>query len=179
MGSTHVHPNPTTDRLAQYGGLGLIVVMIAAGLGQIGLALAQSGLPLFLLSGLVTLSLTAPVMLLTCATPAVSIAPEGITIQPRVWRERFVGWSEVRAVKDYPLLPPRDTEAGRRALVGRGRYRPAEGIMLVIPSLPLPYRITGLFAGEGFTGVIGLTNRTHTDYDALARQVMKYTENKG
>lgn len=173
MGSTHVHPNPTTDRLAQYGGVGLVVVMFAAALGQI--VLAANGLPLFLLSGLVTLALIAPVILLTSATPAVSVAAEGITIQPHVWRQRFVRWADVRAVKDYPLLPPRDVESGRRALVGRGRYRPAEGKMLVIPSLPLPYRFTGLFAGEGFTGVIGLTNRTHTEYNALIRQVMKYT----
>ncbi|MCC6802024.1 MAG: hypothetical protein IT319_03990 [Anaerolineae bacterium] len=173
MGSTHVHPHPASDRLAQYGGVALVVVMIAAALGQVALALY--GLPLFLLSGLVTLAMIAPVMMLTSATPAVSIAPDGITIHPRVWRERFVRWSEVRAVKDYPLLPPRDVEAGRRALVGRKKYQAAEGKMLVIPSLPLPYRFTGLFAGEGFTGVIGLTNRTHTEYTVLIRQVMKYT----
>lgn len=173
MGSTHVHPNAASDRLAQYGGVGLVVVMVLAALGQI--VLAANGLPLFLLSGLVTLTLIAPVMMLTSATPAVSISPEGITIQPRVWRERFVRWSDVQAVKDYPLLPPKDTESGRRTLVGRSKYRAAEGKMLVIPSLPLPYRFTGLFAGEGFTGVIGLTNRTHTEYDALIRQVMKYT----
>jgi hypothetical protein len=174
MGSTHVHPNSTTDRLAQYGGIGLVVVMIAAALGQIALALAYE-LPLFLLSGLVTLALVAPVIMLTSATPAVSVTPEGITIQPRVWRECFVRWTDVRAVKDYPLLPSHDVEVGRRAFVGRSKYHAAEGKMLVIPSLPLTYRFTGLFAGEGFTGVIGLTNRTHTEYNALIRQVMKYT----
>ena len=46
--------------------------------------------------------------------------------------------------------------------------------MLIIPSLPLQYRFTGLFAGEGFTGVIALTNRSHTDYDALIKQVEKH-----
>ena len=81
----------------------------------------------------------------------------------------------MRAIKDYPLLPPKDVEAARRALVGRQRYRAAEGKMLIIPSLPLPYRFTGLFAGEGFIGVIALTNRTHTDYDTLIKQVKKYT----
>jgi hypothetical protein len=114
-------------------------------------------------------------MLLTSATPAVTVSADGITIQPRVWRERFVRWDEVRAVKPYPLLPPKDVEAERRAFVGKKRYRPAEGIMLVIPSLPLTYRFTGLFAGEGFTGVIALTNRTHRDYEALVRQVEKST----
>ncbi len=172
MASTHVHPHPLTDRVAQYGGIALIVVMIAAALGQIALALA--GLPLFFLSALITLGLTAPVMMLTSATPAVTVSADGITIQPRVWRERFVRWNEIRAIKDYPLLPTRDVESGRRMMVGKQRYRPAEGKMLVIPSLPLPYRFTGLFAGEGFVGVIALTNRTHTEYEALIRQVEKY-----
>jgi hypothetical protein len=173
-GSTHSHPNPTTDRIAQVGGLVLAIVMVAAGLGQI--ALAFVGLPLFLLSGIITLLLIAPVMLLTSATPAVTVAPEGITIQPRVWRDRFVRWEQVRAVKPYPLLPPKDVETGRRTFVGKRRYRPAEGIMLVIPALPFVYRFTGLFTGEGFTGVIGLTNRTHTEYEALVGQVEKYTK---
>jgi hypothetical protein len=173
MASTHVHPHPSTDRLAQYGGIVLTVVMIIGALGQI--ALATLGFPLFLLSGIVTLFLIAPVMLLIGSTPAVSVSPQGITIQPRVWRERFVRWDEVRAVKDYPLLPPKDVESGRRAIVGKRKYRAAEGKMLIIPSLPLQYRFTGLFAGEGFVGVIGLTNRSHTDYERLIEQVTKYT----
>ena len=45
--------------------------------------------------------------------------------------------------------------------------------IVIIPSLPLPYRFTGLFAGEGFVGVIGLTNRTHSDYERLIEQVEK------
>lgn len=172
-GSTHRHPHPTFDRIAQVGGLLLAVVMLTAALGQF--VLATAGLPLFLLSGIVTLLLIAPIMLLTSATPAVTVTPEGITIQPRVWRERFFRWDQVRAVKPYPLLPPKDVEVERRAFVGKRRYRPAEGIMLIIPSLPLQYRFTGLFAGEGFTGVVALTNRSHTDYDALLREIQKNT----
>lgn len=171
MASTHTHPNPLTDRLAQVGGTLLIVVMLFAALGQF--ALVSAGLPLFLISGVVTLLLIAPVFMLTTATPAVTLSPEGITIQPRVWRERFVRWEDVRDIRDYPLLPPKEIEAERRLAVGRRRYRPAEGKMLLIPSLPLQYRFTGLFAGAGFTGVVALTNRTHTDYDALIQQVMK------
>ena len=60
-------------------------------------------------------------------------------------------------------------------MVGKRKYRAAEGKMLIIPSLPLYYRFTGLFAGEGFVGVIGLTNRSHTDYERLIEQVTKYT----
>lgn len=177
MGSTHTHPRPALDQLAQYGGIALVVIMIAAAIGQF--VLATLGLPLFFLSGIITLLLIAPVMMLTSATPAVSVSPEGITVQPRVWRQRFVPWSAVREVRDYPLLPPPGAEAERKALAGKKKYRPAEGKMLVIPSLSLPYRFTGLFAGAGFTGVIGLTNRTHTDYAALIRQVEKYTNRTG
>lgn len=172
MSSHHTHPNPLTDRLAQYGGIALTILLVLGGLGQF--VLAALGLPLFLLSGLVTLALIAPVMMLTTATPAVTVADDGITLHPRVWRDRFVAWDDVRALKNYPLLPPKEAEVNRRAMVGKRRYRAAEGKMLVVPSLPLPYRFTGLFAGEGFTGVVALTNRTHTGYDALIRQVERH-----
>lgn len=171
--TTHTHPNPTADRLNQYGGAALMVVMILGAVGQFALALL--GLPLLLLGGIVTLALIAPVMMLTTATPAVSVSADGITLLPRVWPQRSVAWGEVREIRDYPLLPPENIEPGRKLMVGRRRYRPAEGIMLVIPSLPLYYRFTGVFAGAGFSGVVGLTNRTHTDYDALVQQVRKYT----
>ncbi|MEP7291771.1 MAG: hypothetical protein ABI835_08300 [Chloroflexota bacterium] len=176
MGSTHTHPNPLTDRLAQFGGIALIVVMIVGALGQF--VLATAGFPLFLLSGIVTLGLIAPVFLLTSATPAVTVSAEGIMLQPRVWRQRFVSWGEVRGLQDYPLLPPPEIESQRRLLVGKRKYRPAEGKMLLIPSLPLQYRFTGLFAGAGFSGAVGLTNRTHTDYEALIQQVTKYVSSE-
>ncbi len=172
--SIHKHPHSLTDRLSQYGGIVLAVVMVAAGIGQFVLAVV--GLPLFAISGLMTLALIAPVMLLVSATPAVSLSADGITLQPRVWRDRFVAWEDVRAIKDYPLLPPKDAEVNRRAAVGKKRYRPAEGKMLIIPSLPLQYRFTGLFAGEGYIGVVALTNRTHTDYDALIKQIERHVE---
>jgi hypothetical protein len=116
------------------------------------------------------------VLLLTTATPRVTVSPNGLTIQPLVWREQFVSWDAVQALKDYPLLPPADSEIGRKALAGRQRYRPAQGKMLVIPMLPIQYRVTGYFAGEGFTGVIALTNRTHQEYDKLIKKVMIYYE---
>ena len=80
------------------------------------------------------------------------------------------------AVKPYPLLPPADAEVTRKALAGRKKYRPAEGVMLVIPALPLPYRFGGFFPGEGFTPVIAVTTRTHTDYDDLVRQIRQHTK---
>src|SRR5690606_20049546 len=99
MASLHTHPNPTTDRLAQVGGIVLVVVMVVAALGQV--VLATLGLPLFFLSGIITLLLVAPVIMLTSATPAVSVSSEGITLQPRVWGERFVRWQDVRDLRDY------------------------------------------------------------------------------
>lgn len=168
------HPSPTLDRLTQYGGLALVGIMLAACGGQIALGLSGAGVGLLLITGLLTLGLIAPVMMLTAATPAVTVDADGITLRPHVWPERRIPWQAVREIKPYPLLPPRDAEMGRRALVGRRSYRPAEGKMLVIPSLGLPYRFTGFFAGEGFTGVIALTNRTHSNYESLIRTVEQY-----
>ena len=71
MASTHTHPNPLTDRISQVGGAVLLVVMVAAALGQFVLA-ASVGLPLFWLSGVVTILLIAPVMMLSTATPTIA-----------------------------------------------------------------------------------------------------------
>jgi hypothetical protein len=174
MPSHHPHPNPTRERIVQYGALGLIVVMALAGIGQIALAL--SGIPagLLFITGVITLLLIPPVIMLTAATPAVTITPDGIRIEPVIWRSRLIAWSEIEAIKPYSLLPPQDTEIGRKAITGRKRYRPAEGIMLIVPSLPIQYRFTGAFAGEGFRGVIAFTNRSHTQYERLVDLVEEH-----
>lgn len=171
MPSYHAHPNPTLDRVTQYGALALMIVMALAGFGQISLAL--SGLPvgLLLFTGIITLMLILPVIMLTTATPSITVATEGITVESVIWRWHSIKWDEIMAVKPYPLLPPSDVEIGRRAFVGRKRYQSAKGIMLVIPTLPLQYRVTGLFVGEGLTGVIALTNRTHLNYERLVELV--------
>ncbi len=51
--------------------------------------------------------------------------------------------------------------------------------MLVIPSLSLPYRAVGFFTGEGLRPVVAFTNRTHSDYDRLARTLLEHLPNKG
>jgi hypothetical protein len=172
MPSSHHHPQPGLNRLTQIGALLLLVIMVLAALGQVVLAL--QGFGLLFASALITLLLIAPVIMLTTATPPVQVAPEGITLLPVVWPRRFVAWDQVAAIKDYPLLPHKDAEVGRRALQGRRKYRAPEGKMLIIPSLPFVYRLTGLFAGEGFTPVIALTNRAHRDYDVLISKVMAW-----
>lgn len=179
MPSHHPHPNPSLNRLTQYGGLLLVILMLVVAVGQLALALVGFPIAVLLITSLITLLLVMPVMMLITASPAVSVSREGIVIEPVVWRARTIGWDEVAAVKIYPLLPPSDTEIGRRALAGRSRYRPAEGIMLVIPSLPPHYRFTGLFTGEGFTGIIALTNRTHSDYARLVALVEAYRLDAG
>lgn len=178
MKSVHLHPNPLLDRVTQYGAVALVAVMLVATPLQIVLLLVGAPGGLFLFTAIATLLLTPPVLLLTTATPRVTVSPDGITIQPIIWKEKFIPWSEVQALKDYPLLPPSDSEVGRKALAGRQRYRAAEGKMLVIPTLPVQYRVTGYFAGEGFTGVIALTNRTHAEYEKLIKKVTIYYEER-
>lgn len=175
MTRVHSHPNPFIDRLIQYGAAGVGVLMLLS--VPLQLVLASVG-GLFALTAVVTLLLTLPVLMLTTATPAVTLSAEGLTIQPRVWRAQTVRWSDIHAVKDYPLLPPPGSESGRKAFVGRSKYRPAEGKMLVIPCLPAYYRVTGFFAGEGLTPVIALTNRTHTDYEALIAAVLRSVDSQ-
>jgi hypothetical protein len=174
LADLYAHPNPALDRWVQRGALALAALMGLAALGL--LFLGVRGLPLMGLAALVTLLLTAPVLMLTTAAPAVSVSDEGLTIHPVVWPPRLIRWAEVRAIKDYPLLPPPGAEVERRAFVGRKGYRAPAGKMLLVPSLPFQYRVTGFFAGEGLTPVIALTNRTHQDYDRLIRAVETYYE---
>jgi hypothetical protein len=166
------HPKPWLDRLTQYGAVVMLVFILVS--VPVQLVLALTGLSLFAWTAIFTLLLGPFVLLLTVATPAVSLSAEGLTIQPMIWKTRFVPWSAVKAVKPYPLLPPPDTEISRQHLSGRKNYRPAAGMMLVLPDLPLPYRVTGVLAGEGFIPVIAITNRTHTGYDRLVKQIRKH-----
>lgn len=113
------------------------------------------------------LLLATPLVMYLNATPPITLSDEGLTIHPPFWRDHFVDWDAVVEMKPYPLLPTANQEVERRALQGRIKYHVAEGQMLIIPTLPFQYRITGFFAGENAQPVIALTNRTHTDYDDL------------
>jgi hypothetical protein len=177
MKSAHIHPHPLLDAVTQYGAAALCAVLLLAAAAQV-LSLLIGAPGAFILTALLTLAFVPFILLLTTATPAVTVTAEGLTIEPRLWRKQFVTWDAVRAVKDYPLLPPEDGEAMRKALTGRKRYSPAQGKMLIIPTLPPQYRIAGWLSGEGFTSIIALTNRTHTDYDTLIQQIEQFIAQK-
>jgi hypothetical protein len=173
--STHEHPNPRLNRAIQYGALVVTVLLLAAAPLQVLLTIVGAPGGLFVCSAFFTVLLAMPVLMLTAYAPAVSVDDEGITLHPAVWKDRFVPWDAIRAVKVYPLLPTQDQEVSRRAFVGKRRYRSAAGIMLVIPGLPPQYRIAGFLAGERAAPVIALTNRAHSDYDRLVQSVLRHT----
>ena len=80
-------------------------------------------------------------------------------------------WASIRSITDNPLLPAEDGEKVRRAVVGRSRYAPERGKLIVMPTLPLPFRFLGKFAGVGFTGAIAVTSRAHRDYDHVIAEI--------
>jgi hypothetical protein len=167
MNKTYTHPRPLLDLVTQ--GTAALFLATAIALLIIQLVLIVQGVsPLLVFAVSTTLALLVmPALWLLFATPAVIVSEEGITLRPRFWSPVVVAWDDVRAVKLYPLLPERDGEKVRQALVGRAKFRAAEGIMLIIPKLPFTYRFQGFFVGEGWTGVVAVTNRTHTDYETL------------
>jgi len=172
--SKHTHPSPNKDRLTQYGAVALSVVMVLSVPALVLLTLMGAPGGLFVLIGLVILSLTPIVLMVTATTPAVTLDDAGVMLHPLIWREYHIPWAAVDAVKVYPLLPPEGAEVNRRNFVGQRNYAPPEGIMLVVAQLPLQYRVVGFFAGEPGRGVIALTNRTHTDYKQLKRVVVRH-----
>lgn len=171
--SQHLPPQPGIYRLKQYiTAIAIIVVLLAAPL-QIILAAALGNAPLFYITGVLSLLLVLPLLLYSAATPPATLTPDGLVLHPIIWPEQTILWEQVIALKRYPLLPPVETEPVRKAAVGRQKYQPAAGLMLVVPALPLPYRAVGFFTGEGFKPVVAFTNRTHTSYDRLAQVLLQ------
>lgn len=166
----YAHPKPHIATTQHYLALTLYTLI---GFASVALLFLAWTLGAFLFGLMVPflLALLAPVTLLTVATPPVTLSDAGVTLHPRLWGERFIAWDEVVALRDYPLLPRREAEFERRAFQGRQKYQEAKGIMLVVPGLPLPYRVTGFFAGVRGMGVVGMTNRTHQAYDHLVGRV--------
>ena len=174
--SAHPHPRAGLNRAIQYGALVVVAIMVISAPLQVLLTLMGAPGGLFVLSALFTLLLALPVLMLTAYAPAVHVDDEAITLQPAIWKEQIIPWDAVKAVKVYPLLPSADAEITRQLTVGKRKYRPAAGIMLVIPGLPPQYRIAGFFAGERAAPVIALTNRAHVDYEKLVQAVLSHTD---
>ncbi len=165
------HPRPWLDRITQYGAVVTLAIMLLSLPLQV--LLAFSGARVMLWTAVLTLLLCPFMLMLTTSTPALTLSDAGFEMKPMFWRARFVPWAEVEAVKPFPLLPHTDAEVSRRVMTGKRRYRPAEGIMLVVPSLPAQYRIVGFLAGESGKPVIAVTTRTHTDYDKVVKQIRR------
>lgn len=177
MTTTHyTHPNPKFHRLTQwliFILMGVIVLIVPL---QVAIAVIYPQAILFYLSAIITFMLIMPLILYLTTTPTVSIDEQGIIIHPFIGKAHRLGWEHIEEVKAYPLLPRQNHEVNKRLLVGRKRYKQAEGIMLISPRLPLIYVVGGFFAGEYGRKIIAVTNRTHIDYDSLSKQVIKYTK---
>ncbi len=168
------HPKPNVDTFSQVMvliGLGMMLISV---LGMI--VLVANGAPSgFLLLIPVMAALALPLIMRLSVTPAVTIDDAGLTIKPRFGKAHQIDWHQVEKVAPFPLLPSEDTEVVRRAAVGRSHYAVAQGLMLIIPSLPPRYRVAGWFAGEGGKPIIAITNRSHVNYDQLAQTVLNRT----
>lgn len=175
--SVHRHPKTRLNNLIQYGAIVVVGLLLVSAPLQIVLTLtgAPEG---FIVSALFTVLLAAPVLMLTAVAPPVTVDETGIMLKPLIWKKRFVPWSDVQAVKVFPLLPTEEQEINRKWVVGRNNYRAAQGIMLLIPGLPVQYRIAGFLAGERGRPIIALTNRAHTDYEHLVKIVLSQTDSK-
>jgi hypothetical protein len=174
--SIHIHPKPLLNRLIQYGALVVVALLVISAPLQIILTLAGAPGGLVICSAFVSLALALPVLMLTAYAPAVTVDDAGVTLHPAIWKDRRVNWDDIAAVKVYPLLPSPDAEISRKLVIGKQKYRPADGILLIIPGLPAQYRIVGFFAGVRSQPAVALTNRAHADYDKLVEIVLSNTD---
>lgn len=174
MTATYTHPKPSLNRLSQWAGLILLILLLLGTIGQVITALVEPRAFLLFFGALLTLALTLPVIMLLRLHPAITLDEAGLTVHPTLGTPQHVRWDQVRAVKLFPLLPNRDTEVGRQILRGRKRYRAARGLLLVLPTLSWSYRVSGWFCGEGWTSCIGVTSRAHRDYDQLEREILRH-----
>jgi len=169
---TYSHPIPWQFQVQRAVAVGILALgVVAAALLLLVAVLLPA--PLFAIMALMVALLMAPVLWLLFGTPPVTLTEEGLIVHEFPGRQRKIAWEAIESVQLYPLLPTEQNEVMRRLLQGRKQYRPAEGIMLLIPSLSWPYRIGGFFAGQGFRPIIALTSRTHEHYAELNRTIIQ------
>lgn len=171
--TSHRHPNFKLYQFQQISLLILIVLVIFAALMLIVVAVLLPA-PLFVVISILLLLLASPLLMAMVNSPPILIADDGLTLQPLIGGERFIAWNEIEHVAAYPLLPQANQEILKQYLIGRKKYRAAEGIMLIVPSLPLPYRIAGFLAAEQGRPVIAFTNRSHRDYAILTKRIFHH-----
>lgn len=157
--------NPVVYKISQAALVVTSLILLVSAPLQVLLASQIMGAGMFVMTAILSLALMLPLILITSATPPVTVTRDGLTVQPWIGRAVTVPWSAVKAVKPYSLLPPEDSEQVRKVMVGRKKYNAAAGLMLICEGLPWRYRVVGAFAGEGFAPVVAVTNRTHADYE--------------
>ena len=157
-------------RLQQIIAACLLVLMSLAVAGLIVLAILIPA-PLIGLMAVFMAILSAPVAMLLSVSPPLTVDEDGLTVEPFWGKSQRVAWNEIATMQVYPLLPQPEQETEWRLMRGRKRYRAAEGYMLIIPRLPLRYRVAGFFAGVRGQPLIAFTNRAHSDYDTLLQRV--------
>ncbi len=166
----HLKRNILMNRTHELFAAVLSLVMVIAALLQVLIALTNSA-PLLLGTAIFTALLALPVLQNTARAPQVTLKNDGLSVNTSLWGTQNVPFSAIRAIKDDPSLPPAGAEIYRKKAVGKTKYRPVEGKILVVRGLPLPYRIVGFFAGEGLNGVIAMNSRSAPDYDRLMPQI--------
>lgn len=171
--TVYTHPSPNLRKIEQAILVVLLILMGASAIALVVLAFVL-GAPLFAIMALMLILLCAPVLMRIINTPPVRVRDDGLVLELVIGGERFIAWEAIHEWRDYPLLPTAEQESGRRLLVGRAKYTAPKGIMLVIPSLPLPYRIGGYLTRTGGLPIVTFTNRTHTDYDLLVATIAQH-----
>lgn len=169
----HIPQSIFRYRLQQVLLLLILCMMLVAGVLLLWLAVTLPA-PLFALMLPFIAGLALPVFMQLSVSPPLHVDTSGITIQPFLWRARHIAWDEIAAIKAYPLLPGQDNEVVKRALVGRNNYEEAQGVMLLVPALPLQYRAVSFFVGESGQALIAVTNRSHRNYARFLKQVKQH-----
>jgi len=154
--------------------------LTAAGLFLCAVALIGEGLLILLGIGnggamflllLFTAALTAPLAIGAVLTPPLTVAADGLTVQPMLGPARFVPWEAIAGLRPYTLQPVDEPLA--RLLLGRANMPRRDGRWVLVGGplfggpLPLTYRLAAWLTGLGNVAVFGVSDATHRDYDTL------------
>lgn len=159
------HPTPRLRQIV--GGLALLgmvgIIFGAGGLLIIGLFY---GLPCLILMIPFLLGMIFPLVVLTALHPEITVREEGLQLKPLIWKASEVGWENLVALTDHSLLPAPPPDRQFRLI----KKRPAVGSMIIAKqgTLAWPYRLVGCAAGHGLNPIFAISNKTHTNYEALA-----------